>query len=192
MKTQNTTLPSLINIYSNVPGNTIQAHTSNSRNFILTVNEKSLEHYSDIKDYLTGLKGMNYYLCAEHIGQDNKHYHIFIQYETPKRLSFKKLFGCHVEKCYGSAQQNIKYVLAQDEKHQRLNITAETIDEIGEPKLKGGQLSIKDIKEMSEDEIELQVPLAMTKIAEHIKSKQSYEINIRYIEICLKRLKLNG
>lgn len=162
-----------------VPGNTIQERqTCNGRNFILTVNEKSLEHYNEIKDYLTNLKGTNYYLCAEHIGQENKHYHIYVQFENPKRLSLKKLYGCHIEKSYGSAQQNIKYVLAQDDKHLKLNITSETIDEIGEPKLRGGCYSIKDIEEMTDEEIKLSVPLAMTKIAEHIKSKQAYEIDL--------------
>ena len=48
-----------------------------------------------------------YYLCCEHIGQENKHYHIYVQYDNPKKLAFKKLHGCHVEKSYGSAQQNM-------------------------------------------------------------------------------------
>lgn len=179
----NTTSPldknNIANVEEVVPGNTIQERqTCNGRNFILTVNEKSIEHYDEIRDYLTNLKGTNYYLCAEHIGQENKHYHIYVQFENPKRLCIKKLYGCHVEKSYGSAQQNIKYVLAQDEKHIKLNITSETIDEIGEPKLKGGCYSIKDIEEMTDDEIKLSVPLALTKIAEHIKSKQSYEIDL--------------
>lgn len=185
MDEQNTTLSPNNNIIGNgiimVPGNTDQEPiktTTASRNFILTVNEKSIKDYDDIKDYLTNLKAMNYYLCAEHIGQDNKHYHIFVQYDNSKKLSFKKLHGCHVEKCYGSAQQNIKYVLAKDDKHLRLHITSKLIDEIGEPKLKGGSLSIKDIKEMTQEEIDNTVPLALTKIVEHIKSKQSYQINL--------------
>lgn len=164
-----------------VPGNTNQEQQTiniSSRNFILTVNEKSIEYYDKIKDYLTNLKGMNYYLCAEHIGQENKHYHIYIQYDNTKKLNIKKLHGCHVEKSYGSAQQNIKYVLAQDEKHIKLKITSELIDEIGEPKLKGGCYSIKDIKNMTDDEIELSVPLSLSRIAQDIKSKQAYEINL--------------
>lgn len=177
---QNNSLAPLINNIV-VPGNTNQEQqkqTTSSRNFILTVNEKSIEHYDEIKDYLTNLKNMNYYLCCEHIGQENKHYHIFVQYENSKNLSFKKLHGCHVEKSYGSAQQNIKYVKAEDEKHIKLNIKSELIDEIGEPKLKGGCYSIKDIKNMTDDEIELSVPLSLSRIAQDIKSKQAYEINL--------------
>lgn len=86
------------------------------------------------------LKGMRYILVTEHYGQENKHYHCFVQYETSKRLSIEKLCGAHVEKCYGSAQSNIDYCRALDKKHKKLGVTAKDIFESGEPKFHGGIL----------------------------------------------------
>jgi hypothetical protein len=54
----------------------------------------------------------------------------------------------------GSAQQNIRYVKAEDEKHRRLGITSVLINEVGRPKYKGGDWSVKAIKELdSPDEL---------------------------------------
>lgn len=124
------------------------------KNFILTLNEVTLEFYTDIKEYLTNLKNFEYFLCCEHIGQDNKHYHVFVQYNNTKRLSTKKLHGAHIEKCFGSAQQNIAYVKAEDEKHQSSGITSILIDEKGTPRLKGGNFNVGNLKDFdSPDEL---------------------------------------
>ncbi|OUM69782.1 hypothetical protein PIROE2DRAFT_2206 [Piromyces sp. E2] len=116
--------------------------------FLLTLNLASLEYYADIKKYLTGLGGCAFFLCTEHIDQENKHYHIYVQYEHSKRLSLRKLYGSHIEKCFGSAQRNIAYCKAGDEKHQSLGITTELIDEEGEPRLNGGHWSVSALREM--------------------------------------------
>lgn len=126
----------------------VATNTRCGKAFLLTVNAASLEFYADIKEYLTGLAGLIYYLCAEHVGQENKHYHIYVQYEHSKRLSLRRLFGCHVEKCFGSAQRNIAYVKAEDAKHQELGITSEIIDEEGTPRLNGGHWSVSALREM--------------------------------------------
>lgn len=120
---------------TSLPGNT---KAGKARNYILTINEKSLPYYDEIKSYITNLKSNNYYLCCEHIGQENKHYHIYCQFSTPIKLSVKKLHGAHIETSFGSAQQNISYLKAEDEKHKKLNIKSITIDEFGEPKFNGG------------------------------------------------------
>lgn len=142
--------------------------------FLLTVNEKSLAHYEEIRKYITGLKSNTYFLCCEHIGQENKHYHIYCQFSNAIKLSVKKLFGSHVEVCFGSAQQNINYVKAEDDKHKKLNITSELIDEIGEPRLKGGFHTVKDIKDMNEEELN-DLPIMYYNVADKIKSKQREE-----------------
>lgn len=157
-------------------GNTKQT-LKQSQGFILTINDKSLEHYEDIKKYITGLKTNIYYLCCEHIGQENKHYHIYCQFRTPIRLSIKKLFGAHIEISYGSAQQNIAYVKAEDDKHKKLNITSVLIDEEGEPKLRGGAHTVKEIKDMSNDEIN-DLPAMYYNIAKKIKQDQEVDIDI--------------
>ncbi|KAG4102201.1 hypothetical protein H8356DRAFT_1272051 [Neocallimastix lanati (nom. inval.)] len=94
--------------------------------FILTINEASLEFYEDIKQYFLKLSEFAYMLVTEHVGSSNKHYHMFV----------RKLHGAHIEKCYGSAQQNIDYCWARDEKHKDEGVEAILVDEIGQPKLK--------------------------------------------------------
>ena len=115
----------------------VSTNTKSGKAFLLTVNEKSLEFYQDIFDYLNNLKNRNYILVTEHIGQENKHYHIYVQYENSRRLSLAKLHGAHVEKCFGSAQKNIDYCKCEDEKHKSLGVTAVLIEEEGEPKMNG-------------------------------------------------------
>lgn len=117
------------------------------RNFLITINEKSLEFYADILEYLKNLASFQYLICCEHIGQDNKHYHLYVQYNNTKRLAVSKLYGAHIDKCYGSAQQNISYVKAEDQKHKDLGVTAVLIDEEGEPKLKGGNYTVGFLRE---------------------------------------------
>lgn len=145
-----------------------------SQGFILTVNESSLPYYDEIKSYITGLKTNIYYLCCEHIGQENKHYHIYCQFKSSIALSIKKLHGCHIETSYGSAQQNIAYVKAEDKKHKSLNITSILIDEEGEPKLRDGAHTIREIENMSTDEVK-DVPAMYYNVVEKIKSKQQEE-----------------
>lgn len=124
------------------------------RNFILTINLASIEFYDEIKHYLTNLSQFQYFLCCEHVGQENRHFHIFVQYKNTKKLSVAKLHGAHIEKCFGSAKQNIDYVKANDKKHIELKVKSILIDEEGEPLFKGGNFNVGTVKEMdSPDEL---------------------------------------
>ena len=155
------------------------------RDYILTVNEKSIENYDKIMNYITGLKSNNYYLCCEHIGQENKHYHIYCQFKTPIRLSIKKLFGCHIEQTYGSPQQCIKYLRCEDDKHKSLGIVSKQINEVGEVRLSGGR-TIKEIKEMTREERE-QLPIYMYNIVKKIDVEEGCEIDVKewFKEVCV-------
>lgn len=157
-----------------VSGNTIQI--PKARNYLLTVNEKSLEHYEEIKEYLTGFKSCSYYLCCEHIGQENKHYHIYIQFTSPIRINLQKTFGTHVEKAYGTPQQNYNYVKALDEKHVKLGITSVLIDEFGNIRLSGGR-TIKDVKAMSKEERE-DLPIQYYNIVNKINDEEDSDLSI--------------
>lgn len=157
-------------------GNTKQSR-SKSRNFILTVNEKSLEHYEDIKNYITGLKTNIYYLCCEHIGQENKHYHIYCQFNNPVCLSVKRLYGAHIETSFGSAQKNIAYLKCEDEKHLKLGIKSILIDEEGEPKLNGGFKTIKEVKTMSKEDRD-ELPIQYYNIVNKINQSEEVDIDI--------------
>lgn len=129
----------------------VSTTTKSGKNFIFTLNEASLEFYQDIFDYLNNLRGRNYILVTEHIGQENKHYHIYVQYENAKRLSIARLHGAHAEKALGSAQRCIDYLHARDEKHRQQGVTAILIDEQGEPRLKG-DYSVKTLCEIESKE----------------------------------------
>lgn len=169
-------------------GNT-NSTPSKQKAYVLTINEKSLEHYQDIKGYLTGLKTNTYYLCCEHVGQENKHYHVYVQFSNAIKLSIKKLHGAHVEKAFGSAQQNIAYLRCEDDKHKKLNIQSIQIDEIGMPKFHGGCRVVKDIKEMdSLDEI----PIMYYNIARQIKNQQHEEAELLNVLNEIKDDNLSG
>mgnify|MGYP001056832394 CR=1 FL=1 len=144
------------------------------RNFSLTVNESSLKDYDKIVEYLKSFKGLNYILVTEHFGQENKHYHIYVQYNNAKKLTFSKMYGAHLEECWSSAQKNIRYLKCEDNKHKKKGITCQIILEEGEPKYKGGYKTIKDIEEMDEEDIK-ELPAIYTNIAKKIKEEQREE-----------------
>lgn len=156
----------IIHVYDNF---TMVNNRNKGRNFLLTINERSLEFYQDIITYLTGLSQFQYLLCTEHIGSSNKHYHVYVQYNNTKKLTPVYLHGAHFDPCYGSAQQNINYCWARDAKHQSEGVTAILIDEIGEPKKKGGAWSVGVLKDMEEPD---ELPATYYNIFQKIKNKR--------------------
>lgn len=140
-----------------------------SRNYILTLNALTLEYYSEVIDYLKSLKGLNYLLVTEHIGQGNKHYHVYVQYKNPKKLSVRRLYGAHFERCYGSAQQNIKYCKAEDPKHLELGVTAVIIEEEGEPATRGGNYTVGYLQDLENKE---ELPAIYYNIYSKIQNKK--------------------
>lgn len=95
---------------SKVPGNT-NAGTFKARSFQITLNQ--IQFYNDIKDYLTNLKTFSYLIsCKEYAPTTNKeHIHIYIHFNHSIKLSIKKLKGAHLEKCKGTPEQNINYII---------------------------------------------------------------------------------
>lgn len=143
----------------------------NKKCFHLSINEKSLEKYDKILSYLTGLQGLIYILVTEHIGQENKHYHVYVQYENTKKLSIKKLYGSHVEKCYANARDNIKYLKCEDKKHKKLGVTYKLIYEQGEPRFNGGYRTVGDLRECENSQ---ELPAIYYNIRKRIR--EDYEI----------------
>lgn len=132
---------------------TLSVFRIHAKNVILTVNEASLKHLDDIVKYLGKYKGCNYMLVCSH-DKPQYHVHIYVQYSNTVHLSSQWLFGAHIEKCHGSAQQNIKYCKGEDEKHKTLGIKCETILERGEPDCKGIPKTIRDVKNMDMNDLE--------------------------------------
>lgn len=133
------------NMATALSGNT-NAESAKKRMFQLTLNceisnDKNycegilMNNYVNIKKYLTSLK-FNYLIsCIEKNEKNYSHIHIFVQFNTPHKLSIKKCNGAHIEYCKGSVNDNIKYIKKDG------NI----LDEIGTPKLIIGSARIKDI-----------------------------------------------
>ena len=122
----------------------------NGRNFMLTINDKVMEHEPKIINYFKKYKAFQYMLICEH-DKPQKHHHMYIQLNQARTISSKYLYGAHIENCYGSAQQNVNYLRALDEKHIRKGIKSTDIYEFGTLKERGGR-RIKDILEMTEDD----------------------------------------
>jgi len=116
--------------------------------FHLIINPAALEFYQDILEYVKGLKYFQYCYVVEHIGQEQKHYHMLLQLsKAMPKLSVKKLHGAHVKKKeFGSTQKMKDYLDCKDEKHQSEGVTAVVIDEFGEM-LKQGGYSVKALLE---------------------------------------------
>lgn len=135
--------------------NTKESTCAKNRMFLLTINEKSIEHYNEIRDYIQDLKSVNYYLTVEHHGQENKHYHMAIQCKNPIKLSTKKLYGAHIDTLkYGNFNDIIRYCKCEDKKHKELGITHTVIEEWGEVKHGHRFPTIKEVKAMCKEERE--------------------------------------
>lgn len=108
--------------------------------FHLVLNPAALEFYEDIKQYVMGLKYFQYLYVVEHLGQNEKHYHMLLQLsKSMPKLSIRKLHGAHVKKKeYGSTQTMKDYLDCKDDKHKREGVTALLIDEEGEMLKQGG------------------------------------------------------
>lgn len=139
---------------------------STSKNFILTLNPLALEYYQDILLYLKSLKHLKYLLVTEHLGQQQQHYHIYVQYGNSKKLSIRRLHGAHIEKAFGSAQQNIRYCKAEDDKHVLAGVTAKVILEEGEPALKGGNFTVGFLQEVDDPN---EIPANLYNVYKRIK-----------------------
>lgn len=137
-----------------------------SRNFQLTLNE--CERYEALKAYLTSLKSNNYFIaCKEKAPTTgHEHVHVYVQFDHSIRLAVSKTQGAHIEKCFGSPQQNIDYVKKD----------GDVLDEIGTVRLAGNP-TIRDIKKMTPEEAE-DLPWNMYHTVSAIKGKQANDIDL--------------
>lgn len=122
-----------------------------AKNFIMTLNGDVIKMENKIIIYLQHYKAFQYILITSH-DKPQLHHHLYVQYNNNQTLDSRYLYGAHIEKSYGSAQQNVNYLLGLDDKHQQLGIKCEKIYENGEMKERGGR-RIKDILKATEDEL---------------------------------------
>lgn len=144
-----------------------------SRNFLITINNPD-EVYAKVHNYIMGLKNLCYYIATKEKAPTTGHIHVHIyaQFDIPSRLSLKKMCGAHIDKCFGSAQQNIDYIKKVKEPEKR----GEIFDEWGEPRMKGG-LTISDVENMDKKERK-DLPLQYYNIIKKIELEEDADIDI--------------
>ena len=136
--------------------------------FQITLNET--DNFTEIKKYLSNLKTFQYAIaCKEKApSTGHEHIHIYVQFTNTIRLSLKNLKGAHVEKCYGSAQQNIKYIKKTGEEN--------VIWEEGLPKMKGG-VTIKELKEMDKEKRD-NLPAVYFNIIQKVNEQEANQLTL--------------
>lgn len=132
-------------------------NNNNARNFQLTLNEASMEHYEDVRDYLYD-RGCNYLIsCIEENSRENLHMHIYVQFRQCVRLSVIRCYGAHIEVCRGSEEDNVAYVSKMKLEFGIDNI----IDEYGEMRIGAGRNQHSLALDLQ------QVPFSEVKISEY-------------------------
>lgn len=146
--------------------------TKGAKAYLLTLNE--IEKYEKVHNYLLGLKTLNYYIATKEIAPTtgHPHIHIYCQFTNSVKLSLKKLYGTHVDPCFGSPQQNLDYIYKVKEPEKK----GEIFDEWGEIRLKGGN-TIKDIEEMSKEDRK-NLPIQYYKIVKAIELEEKDNLTL--------------
>lgn len=129
--------------------------------FLLTLNQ--VENYEEIKKYLKSLHDFQYAIAGKEKAPTtgHLHIHIFVQFAKSIRLSLRKLLGAHVDKCFGSTEQNIVYVKKDGDIIWEEGVLHHQ-----------GFLSVAQIKKMTPQERE-GLPAIYYNIAEKLLSKDS-------------------
>ena len=140
-----------------------------ARAFQLTLNE--VEKYNELKNYLMGLKALRYFISCKEIAPTtgHPHIHIYTQFNVPTSLSLKKCQGAHIERCYGSPDDNKAYI----EKD------GDILDEWGDM---GSNVntqfpSIEEVKKMTDEEMD-KCPLQYYNQIQKIKTERANNMNV--------------
>ena len=139
--------------------------TKSGKAFQLTLNE--VECFDELRAYLLGLKLFNYMIACKEIAPStgHEHIHVYVQFMDSMKMAIKKLCGAHVEKCRGSAQQNIAYIKKD----------GNVIFEQGEARFKGGS-TIKEVKAMSKEQ-RAELPAQMFNIVQKVNDDEAKDIS---------------
>lgn len=139
--------------------------TKSGKAFQLTLNQ--VECFDELRAYLLGLKTLNYMIaCKENAPTTGHvHIHVYAQFMNSIKLSMNKLCGAHVEKCRGSAQQNIAYIKKD----------GDVIFEYGKARLKGGY-TIKEVESMTV-EARKELPIQMYNVVQKVDAMEKKYIS---------------
>ena len=139
--------------------------TKSGKCFQLTLNQ--VECFDELRAYLLGLKSLNYVIACKEIAPTtgHEHIHVYVQFMDSVKMSVKKLCGAHVEKCRGSAQQNIAYIKKD----------GDVIYEHGQARFKGG-CTIKEVESMP-SEARKELPAQMYNIVQKVNEMEKKYIS---------------
>lgn len=142
------------------------------RNFIFTLNQPEL--WDTLREYAINLKGWNYGIATLEKAPTtgHKHIHFYCQYNKPVDIYKSKIPEVRIDKCRGSAQQNIDYIKKVKEPEK----AGEIIFEKGTPKHKGGP-TIKELREMPKEERE-NLPGCYINIVNKLNAEEAKDIPI--------------
>lgn len=134
-----------------------------ARMFQITCNEEDL--FGDVLNYLRSLSPNYLVACREKAPTTGHvHMHAFAQFKTPHALSIKKLKGSHIEKCYGSPEQNESYIKKDGDIICEEGILRRNFN-----------WTIKGIKEMKKEERE-ELPPQLFNIVQKINETEGNDI----------------
>lgn len=167
---------STVEVAHYTPSHTTEARGANvfearKRIYAMTLEREAYVEWRKIDLYMRKNKQPTYSLVCEHDGPDYPHIHCLYQYDKPKVINSKFLFGAHIETHVWSPQKYVEYCKALDEKHKSLGVNSTIIWEEGELRKAGGSHTIADLKAMSCEERE-QISMQYTNIVEKMNEKQ--------------------
>ena len=194
-------IPEEIIISSESPKNEIKKEkkdfVAKERNFIFTIWDYQLPNIRNIIEKLQDYAGYRYMLITNHQGEHEKdgseirpHHHLYVQYSMPVELHAKDLYYVHLEPCYGSAQANIRYLMAQDGKPRHKHCRATVYYHDGVPAYKGGKVRGEDIVQAYDEgrNPDLQISYQYYNVARRIiEDHQRFTANKKWIEQKLKQ-----
>jgi hypothetical protein len=160
-----------------------QRRNIKAKAFQFTLNE--VERYEKLKNYLMGLKNLRYFIACKEIAPStgHEHIHIYAQFSKQSDISYSKCEGAHIEKCYGTPEENKKYI----EKDGNI------IDEWGELGSNTNTQfpTIAEVKKMSDEEMD-QCPLQYYNQIQKIKTERANNMDVHNLAKVVKVFYLWG
>lgn len=141
------------------------------RNFIFTLNQP--EQWEKLRDYCTGKPQFQYGIATLEKAPTtgHKHIHFYCQFNKVVDIAKSKIPEVRVDKCRGSAQQNIDYIRKTNQPEKAGDI----IFEQGTAKHKGGP-TIAELKQMPKEDRE-QLPGCYYNIVNKINQEEAKQLD---------------
>lgn len=140
------------------------------KNFLFTLN--NVDNWDILREYIIKKPTFRYGIASleKAPSTGHKHIHFYAQFNNTVDIYRSKTGDARIDKCKGSAQQNIEYVKKTKEPEK----AGEIIFEQGDPKKKGGP-TIAELKKMEPEERE-QLPGCYFNIVNKINAEEQKDL----------------